>query len=541
MHDPWNGLRVLLRTRLLVAVVALPVAALVGPAASPRVWWVLWWTLLCVGGATAIYALAIRMRRGLGVQTALQLAGDVALVGALAAYTGGQGSPFSLFLGLVVVTGGLLGRVLGGLVTALVSSLAYLALPGVAAAFGMTAGMPPLESAAPTGAFVAYLAVLGVLSGVLGDRVHRTRADLERTARELDRVRVDNDVVLRHLTTGVMSVDSTGAVGYMNPAAEQVLGLRGLECRGQDLTVALPERLSSLRELVLETLRTRSPRARAEIVVQTVNDRQLPVGVSTNLLTHEGRTTGVVAVFQDLTEVRDMERRARRNETLAEIGALSARIAHELRNGLSPISGSVECLQRELKLEGENAVLMELIGRECGRLNRFVTDLLNYSRERDLAIETVELEEHLEELCETLARDARCASGIAVRCERRHQPVRVQADREQIRQVWLNLASNAFDAMPSGGRLSVRWREGDVGHVVVEFEDTGSGIAAEDLPRVGQPFYTTKQEGTGLGLAIAMRIVERHGGTLSLDSASGRGTVARVSLPGEVGAVARAA
>jgi len=246
-------------------------------------------------------------------------------------------------------------------------------------------------------------------------------------------------------------------------------------------------------------------------------------------------------VFQDLTEVRDMERRARRNETLAEIGALSARIAHELRNGLNPISGSVECLQRELKLEGENAVLMELIGRECGRLNRFVTDLLNYSRERDLALETIELEDHLEDLCEMLARDPRCAVGIAVRCERRHQSVRMRADREQIRQVWLNLAANAFDAMPQGGRLGVRWREGDEGHVVVEFEDTGSGIAAEELPRVGQPFYTTKQGGTGLGLAIATRIVERHGGTLVLDSAPGRGTVARVTLQGEVGAAARAA
>jgi signal transduction histidine kinase len=99
-----------------------------------------------------------------------------------------------------------------------------------------------------------------------------------------------------------------------------------------------------------------------------------PVG-STNCSCRKA-LTGVVAVFQDLTEVREMERRARRNETLAELGALSARIAHELRNGLNPISGSVECLQRELKLQGENAVLMDLIVTECGRLNRFVTDLL---------------------------------------------------------------------------------------------------------------------------------------------------------------------
>ena len=107
----------------------------------------------------------------------------------------------------------------------------------------------------------------------------------------------------------------------------------------------------------------------------------------------------MVAVFQDLTEVREMERRVRRNETLAEVGALSAGIAHELRNGLKPISGSVECLQRELKLDGENAVLMELIVTECIRLNRFVSDLLNYSRERDLAPEELNLEVGDEAVC----------------------------------------------------------------------------------------------------------------------------------------------
>src|SRR6185295_17016507 len=115
--------------------------------------------------------------------------------------------------------------------------------------------------------------------------------------------------------------------------------------------------------------------------------RALPLGASTNVLMYEDRLTGVVAVFQDLTEVREMEQRARRNQTLAEVGALAAGIAHELRNGLNPISGSVEYLQRELKPEGESAQLLELIGTECGRLNRFVTDLLNYARERAIVKE----------------------------------------------------------------------------------------------------------------------------------------------------------
>jgi signal transduction histidine kinase len=107
----------------------------------------------------------------------------------------------------------------------------------------------------------------------------------------------------------------------------------------------------------------------------------------------------------------------------------------------------------------------------------------------------------------------------------------VQGDREQLRQVWLNLAVNAMEAMGERGTLVLRARDGEDGQVIVEFADNGSGIAAEDLPHVGQPFFTTKRGGTGLGLAIAQRIVERHGGALTFESTPGRGTTARVTLP----------
>jgi len=169
-----------------------------------------------------------------------------------------------------------------------------------------------------------------------------------------------------------------------------------------------------------------------------------------------------------------------------------------------------------------------------------VSDLLNYSRERDVVPELLDLEEDLAELCDVVGRDPRCTAGVKVRFEPAGRPRPVRADRELIRQVWLNLASNALDAMPSGGTLTVRWTDGEDGQRIVEFIDDGLGIAAEDLARVGQPFFTTKQRGTGLGLAIASRILERHGGALTFESAPGRGTTARVGLPGEA-VVARAA
>jgi signal transduction histidine kinase len=279
-----------------------------------------------------------------------------------------------------------------------------------------------------------------------------------------------------------------------------------------------------------ESLSGGAPRARAELDLTTAAGRPLPIGASTSLLVGEERATGAVVVFQDLTAVRDMERRMRRSETLAEVGALAAGIAHELRNGLNPISGSVEYLQRELRPEGESAVLMNLISRESQRLNRFVTDLLSYSKERDLALANVELGEHLSEICDLVRRDARSPEGVTVDIEGGDAPVAVQMDAEQMRQVWLNLAANAFQAIEREGRVLVRWHSGAGENVVVEFQDDGPGIAAEDLSQVGQPFFTTKEGGTGLGLAIAQRIVERHGGTLTLKSEPGMGTTVRVSL-----------
>jgi signal transduction histidine kinase len=148
----------------------------------------------------------------------------------------------------------------------------------------------------------------------------------------------------------------------------------------------------------------------------------------------------------------------------------------------------------------------------------------------------------LADACELLRRDARWTQRRVQLAYTHGEPaITVRADREQLRQVWLNLASNALDAMEEGGRLGVRWTCADEDQVVIEFVDTGAGITASDLPRIGQPFFTTKKGGTGLGLAIAQRIVERHGGTIAFDSVPGRGTTVRVVLPCAVQALAQAA
>jgi two-component system sensor histidine kinase PilS (NtrC family) len=538
--DDWARLKTLIWSRLLIVSLALPLGVGLRTGATAEAWEVVVVSLLVVGAVSALFWGGTLLRRGFGFQLGFHLGVDVALVTALAALTGGRSSQFVLFYPLVSIAGGVLGGLRGGFTGALGSCLGFIALPwvtGPVSAGAVQAGMAVVPRPEM---LMAVLATVGVLAGFLGARVRNARQRLERASRELDRLRLDNDVILRHLTTGVITLDDTAAVAFLNPAAEEMLEVKLDGVRGRPVAV-LPERLAPLRDALLAVLERRRPQHRGELRMVTSTSHPLPVGISTNVLTQEERVTGVVAVFQDLTEVREMEERARRNQTLAEVGALAAGIAHELRNGLNPISGSVECLQRELKLEGENAQLMELIATESQRLNRFVTDLLSYSRDREPVKQALDLNEQLSELCDGLTRDPRCRPGTQIRFLRGPAEAELLADREQLRQVWLNLGANALEAMDRGGTLTVRWLEVDAEHVAVEFIDSGPGIAAAHLPRVGQPFFTTKQGGTGLGLAIAQRIIERHGGTLRFESPPGHGTTARVTLPSGAVEMAQAA
>ena len=243
VNDRWQGLATAIWARLLVATLALPIGVLLGPDASQSSWWVLWWALLGVGVVSALFALGVHVRRGFLLQTYAQISADLVLVTAVAAFSGGRESQFVPFFALVVISGGLLGQLPGGLYAAAMACLAFVGLPWIDQLMGAEPAVTTVSAVPAPRLLMAFLGMMGVLAGVLGERVRRTRDDLERTARELDRVRVDNDVILRHLTTGIMTVDGAGIIAYMNPAAEQVLAHRALELRGRPIGTALPERL----------------------------------------------------------------------------------------------------------------------------------------------------------------------------------------------------------------------------------------------------------------------------------------------------------
>jgi PAS domain S-box-containing protein len=490
-----------------------------------------------LAAVTVVFALLVRSRRAPVAQAWLQALADCALITVLSAATGGANSQFVLFNVVVVLWAGLVLETTGGLVVGAIASTGYLLLPMVGAAGGAAGWILPSTGVAGpvpgSPSLVGFLLALGAAAGTLGERTRKTRETLVHASREVERARLDTDRILESMASGVLTLDTTGTVLHYNRAAADLLGTPLEAVRGRWCHDVFGAGHRPLLERVLGTLESGRTLTREEVQL-TTGDRTVPVGLSTSFLTEEdGTRRGVIAVFADLTEFKAVEERARRSETLAAIGQLSAGIAHEIRNCLNPISGSVEYLQKELDLTGESAHLMGLIVTECERLNRFVTELLDYAREPRFLVEAVAVREMVEDALALVRRHPACRPEITLAVEDGGEGCAARLDREHFKRVLVNLLQNAIEAQEGPGRVTVRIRPRGERRVAVEVHDTGSGIPAENLGRVLEPFFTTKRGGTGLGLAIAARIIERLGGKLAVTSAPGEGTTFILELERE--------
>jgi two-component system sensor histidine kinase PilS (NtrC family) len=300
-----------------------------------------------------------------------------------------------------------------------------------------------------------------------------------------------------------------------NRAAEKITGVSQKEIVGQEITRALP------------SLTFPFPSGRKEETLQLSDQRKRIIGINvTPLRDIAENETGYIGIFQDLTQLKELEAEMKNREKWAAIGELSANIAHEIRNPLASLRGSIEMLKEGKIPERHRDKLMEIAISEMQRLNNIVTDFLTYSRPRQLEIQETNLHGLLRD---TLSILENTGQNMTVR-QAFNGAMIVPVDPESIRQVFWNLGTNAVDAMEQGGTLTVFTQEFP-DRVSVVFSDTGPGISQEDLAKIFYPFYTTKEGGTGLGLSIAYRIVEEHKGRLTAQSTPGIGTRFEIILP----------
>jgi two-component system sensor histidine kinase PilS (NtrC family) len=494
-----------------------------------------------LGLSVVVGALAFGLTR-LGVAVAksawVVVTADVALAVAIMHYSGGVGGQFTTVFCLTIAAAAFLLAMPGGLGAALMSSSCFVCYQ-ILEAHGIVdpPGRELYANGRASGLIDAYMhtsmfLLVGTVGGYLADRIRLKGRALRHAETALEQLRVDTNYILENMSSGVLVVDSVCRVVTMNLAAEEILEVKKDDVLGKHVDEALGRRVPDLAHELVQALSMDRSKRRHEIAAHTRDGKDRPLGISISLLTDGAdRRRGVIALFQDLTEVHEMRERVRKADRLAAIGELSAGIAHELRNPLASISGSIEMLHTELKLDGENGRLMELIMRESDRLDRIISDFLDFAKIRQPKKLPARLEKCLSETMVLLKKNAEKSEGISIRLECAEDMPLVYMDDEQMRQVFMNLAVNACEAMEKSGKLDVVAGPTGAGQVRIAFCDSGPGISPEGIDRMFEPFFTSKEGGTGLGLAIANKIVAAHGGVIECRNREQGGAVFTITLP----------
>jgi two-component system sensor histidine kinase PilS (NtrC family) len=471
---------------------------------------------------------------------------DCAAVTILLHFSGGAASHVAVLYVLPILIGGICFQVTGGLASAVIATAAYAGYNALAPAASAGGGGLETAEAFADPVFRAYIymaafVLTGLLTGYLSTYVRARGEELAAKDRELRHVQLHTESIITNVSSGLIVTNMAGEIVTCNPAAVGILGLSAdVEVTGRPVQDVLPH-MSALVQELEGALATGTPRRRHELEVRRRDGTELPLGISISLLKGDaGERRGVVAIFQDLTEVHVMREKVRRADKMAAVGELSTAIAHEIRAPLASICGSIEMLAGELSLSGDNKKLMELVVKESDRLDRIITDFLEFSRLKRPVFEPVDVEQCLSEVLLLLKHSSDVDTNIAIEVVAGAPHACVYADDEQLRQVFLNLILNACEAMGTGGRLTVRidsvmksLRDGGGPEecVAIDFENNGPAIPGSVLPHIFEPFFTTKEGGTGLGLAIVARIVESHSGHIRVTSPPGGGALFSVALP----------
>lgn len=496
------------------------------------------------------YALAlcfVTTAEGLVQLAWVQIGIDFLLETVLIARTGGIESPFLVLYVISVTLASLVPRRKVGLLTAslcviLFGLLTNLQLYGLTEAWGW---LPRTRLSAPEtlqtfGVHSLAFLVVGFLSGLLTEQLQRADHSLKEKEQGLSRLQAFHENIIHSISSGVFTADEEGRITSFNPAAQEATGHNLAQVQGRpwrDVFNWHPDR-------PLDVQDEGAAHMRFEVECTRADGNRLVLGMTLSPLQERGKTTGMVGVFKDLTQIRDLEEEMRRKDWLASLGEMSAGMAHEIRNPLGALAGAMQMLRKDLHADETSQRLMDIAIREATRLDTIITEFLQYARPPALNLAEHDLNKLLAETLDLVQHEARTRANIRIEAKPSREALAGQVDQDQLKQVFWNLATNAFDAMPKGGQLTiatscraidVAGRKGEV--IEISFHDTGEGISKKNLDNIFLPFFTTKKQGSGLGLAAVHRIVDLHGGWIKVESREHEGSRFVVCLPrsGDVG------
>ncbi len=474
----------------------------------------LWYTI------SIFYILLLSFWQEYRIQALLQVLSDLALVSLVIYATGGVDSSLNFLYPLVIIVASILLPRAWAYLTAALAFILYgtvleLTYFGIIPSYSMT---HPEVKALQAIIFVnlfGYLAV-AYLAGVLAAKLRQVDVKLKHTSGALESLQALHENIVQSISGGLITTGLDGHITLVNTAAQKLLERSEEELLNQPVN-----------QLFLDPLpHVDSERAHGEVRWVGPNGYRKAFRVLVSALVVPGRgALGYVYTFDDLTEIRRLEREVRMQDRLAAVGRLAAAIAHEIRNPLTSIAGSVSMLAGIPDLSEEHRQLLQIVTRESERLNGIITDFLAYSRSRQYQFAKIDLVRLLEDTF-TLLEHRLAAQNTGIQVERKYsvKEAWTLADGDKIKQVFWNFCENAVRAMSSGGTLTVSV-EASGSDWQINFADTGPGMSQQLIEKVFEPFQSQFEGGTGLGLAIVYQIVQAHEGKVWARSKPGQGSV----------------
>ncbi|HPK52986.1 MAG TPA: ATP-binding protein [Smithellaceae bacterium] len=538
-----SRLRLLIVFRLIIITLFLGVAIFIdikktGIPVSVKTLNFLYFIIAATYFFSIIYILLLKVIKDFKINVYGQLAIDVIMVTLIVYITGSLRSNYSVLYTLVIIYSVIfLGRY-GGLIIASAAGILY----GLLLDFEFFNIIPPVTffeygyDYTAEDVFIRILVhivsfyVLALLASFVVEQEKKTRFLLKEKESEFDQLDLLFRSIIESLDTGVMTINLQGVIKTFNRAAEEITGFPLAAVINRQVVDVFPEFGAIFNFGIYD----KQIRSRMGVVIQGNKKQKIHLGCSSSpLRDKEDKIIGSILIFQNLTEIKLMEETLEKSKRLALIGEMGAGLAHEMRNPLASITGSIELLKQGLKLKDTDERLMKIILRSKDQLDSFVRDFLLLARPIPLNSEMVDINSIISDILESLKLSADWMADIKINCSL-GDGVIIFANREQIRQVINNLVLNAIQAMKEGGILSILTRSmkhHDREVIEINVGDTGMGIEEKDMEKVFEPFFTKKHKGTGLGLTIVSRIVDGYGGRIHLESGLNRGTVCRVWLP----------
>lgn len=501
---------------------------------------------------TIFYAFLLNRVKDLRRFIFLQMLIDHLFIAGLIYFTGGKGSFFAVTYIFTIIGSSLLFYKKGAFYSASLSTF----LLGILLLLQLYDWIRPPGQAAPPEAgqvfysLITYLAayyIVAYLSSLLSEELRKKKTELIQKQVDYDQLEAFNRNIIQSLDSGLLTIDLNGKINFMNRTAEKILNRKEQELRDTSISNLFPEIGRSIEELKRKASGGFPDYHRYETLLSNEGGGKTYLGFSISFLTDpEGALIGNTLIFQDITRYKEMEEQMKRYDRMAAIGSLAAGMAHEIRNPLASLSGSIQMLKSELALDQQQEHLMEIILRESERLNALITDFLLFAHPPQTHSSAWEIERILDETIELFTHSPAFHSGLRISHTHRNGGSFALVDSDQIRQVFWNLLINAAQAIPESGEIRIdtekvrrtfrgnhpfHTAENQNDWVKIVISDTGIGISPQEKEKIFEPFYTTKEGGTGLGLAIVHKIIESHHGLIQVESEVGQGAIFTLFLP----------